>query len=179
MGHLQWASIPMMQGHRVRSFRLLSEAYINNHLAPLKYFFLNFRPVSCSLETVRSPPGLHTAASFASIQLPLQKLLFSATMTHSPEKLAPLQLYQPILFTVTGSVNQTKDSGESTAGTRCLMLHICYLNICEANFFKNNIYILIFFEKILSGCLATGQLSSILLSPEISIVDSSQKSVNF
>ena len=68
---------------------------------------------------------MHTAASFASIQLPLQKLLFSATMTHSPEKLAPLQLYQPILFTVTASVNQTKDRGETTAGTKCLML--CYL----------------------------------------------------
>lgn len=77
----------------------------------------NDRPVSCNLQTIRSPPGLHTAASFASIQLPLQKLLFSATMTHSPEKLAPLQLYQPILFTVTASINQTKDSGKSTADT--------------------------------------------------------------
>jgi len=70
---------------------------------------------------------LHTAASFASIHLPLQKLLFSATMTHSPEKLAPLQLYQPILFTVTASDNQAKDSEESTAGTRCRKL--CHLNI--------------------------------------------------
>lgn len=54
----------------------------------------------CNHETVRNPPGQQTPASFATIQLPLQKLLFSATMTHSPERLAPLQLYQPILFTV-------------------------------------------------------------------------------
>jgi len=53
-------------------------------------------------------------------------------MTHSPEKLAPLQLYQPILFTVTASVNQTNDSGESTAGTKCPML--CHLNMCKAIF---------------------------------------------
>ncbi|KAL9965510.1 hypothetical protein ACROYT_G029316 [Oculina patagonica] len=77
-------------------------------------FIQSDRPVSCSLQTIRSPPGVQTAASFAKIQLPLQKLLFSATMTHSPEKLAPLQLYQPILFTVRGSVNQTTDAGEST-----------------------------------------------------------------
>ncbi|KAJ7333122.1 ATP-dependent RNA helicase ddx51 [Desmophyllum pertusum] len=78
-------------------------------------FINSDRPVSCNLQTIRNPPGLQTAASFATIQLPLQKLLFSATMTHSPEKLAPLQLYQPILFTATGSVNQTNDGGDYTA----------------------------------------------------------------
>lgn len=88
-------------------------------LLVLYCYLFNFRPVSCRLQTIRSPPGVQTAASFAKIQLPLQKLLFSATMTHSPEKLAPLQLYQPILFTVTGSVTQTNDAGESTTGMRC------------------------------------------------------------
>ena len=45
----------------------------------------------------------HTTASLVhQIQLPLQKLLFSATMTHNPEKLAPLKLYNPILFTAVG-----------------------------------------------------------------------------
>ena len=78
-----------------------------------------FRPLSCNLQTIRQPAGAQTAASFAAIQLPLQKLLFSATMTHSPEKLAPLQLYQPTLFTGTGSVNQMKttDFGGPTSGT--------------------------------------------------------------
>lgn len=77
-----------------------------------------FRPLSCNLQTIRQPARAQTAASFAAIQLPLQKLLFSATMTHSPEKLAPLQLYQPTLFTGTGSVNQMKttDFGGPTSG---------------------------------------------------------------
>lgn len=36
-------------------------------------------------------------------QMPLQKLLFSATLTQNPEKLQQLSLYQPRLFS-TGSV---------------------------------------------------------------------------
>jgi len=36
-------------------------------------------------------------------------------MTHSPEKLAPLQLYQPMLFTVMGNVNQ-RDQRVSPSG---------------------------------------------------------------
>ena len=34
--------------------------------------------------------------------LPLQKLLFSATVTHDPSKLAPLQLYKPRLYSCGG-----------------------------------------------------------------------------
>lgn len=40
-----------------------------------------------------------TAASLSPPQMPLQKLLFSATLTHNPEKLQQLSLYQPRLFT--------------------------------------------------------------------------------
>uniref|UniRef100_A0A8C6SA43 ATP-dependent RNA helicase n=1 Tax=Neogobius melanostomus TaxID=47308 RepID=A0A8C6SA43_9GOBI len=39
-----------------------------------------------------------TAASLCPPQMPLQKLLFSATLTHNPEKLQQLSLYQPRLF---------------------------------------------------------------------------------
>ena len=119
-------------------FRLLiihieySEEFFS--LLVLYCYLFNFRPVSCNLQTLRSPPGVQTAASFAKIQLPLQKLLFSATMTHSPEKLAPLQLYQPILFTATGSVNQTSDAGESVAGMRCL----CYFFLQENGHSKHS-----------------------------------------
>lgn len=72
-------------------------------------------PMCCNPQTARNPPGQQTSSSFSTIQLPLQKLLFSATMTHSPEKLAPLQLYQPILFTVTATVNQPDNVGLSSA----------------------------------------------------------------
>lgn len=95
--------------------KVLKAAYNKQSLT--SNFFNSDRPLSCTLQTIRHPAGAQTAASFATIQLPLQKLLFSATMTHSPEKLAPLQLYQPTLFTGTGSVNQTKttDLGKPTS----------------------------------------------------------------
>ncbi|XP_068098660.1 ATP-dependent RNA helicase DDX51 [Hyperolius riggenbachi] len=40
-----------------------------------------------------------TVANSCQCQIPLQKLLFSATLTHNPEKLQQLGLYQPRLFT--------------------------------------------------------------------------------
>ncbi|XP_054501594.2 ATP-dependent RNA helicase DDX51 [Agelaius phoeniceus] len=47
----------------------------------------------------RTKPGPLTAASSCSPQIPLQKLLFSATLTQDPEKLQQLDLFQPRLFT--------------------------------------------------------------------------------
>ncbi|XP_061459073.1 ATP-dependent RNA helicase DDX51 [Rhineura floridana] len=46
----------------------------------------------------RAKQGLITAARACCPHLPLQKLLFSATLTQNPEKLQPLGLYQPRLF---------------------------------------------------------------------------------
>lgn len=47
----------------------------------------------------RKMPEVPTAANYGQLQIPLQKLLFSATLTHNPEKLQKLGLYQPRLFT--------------------------------------------------------------------------------
>ncbi|KAM4810367.1 ATP-dependent RNA helicase DDX51 [Rhinophrynus dorsalis] len=47
----------------------------------------------------RKQPGILTVASSCILQTPLQKLLFSATLTQNPEKLQQLDLYQPKLFT--------------------------------------------------------------------------------
>ncbi|XP_077149580.1 ATP-dependent RNA helicase DDX51 [Ranitomeya variabilis] len=47
----------------------------------------------------RKMPGVPTAANYGQMQLPLQKLLFSATLTHNPETLQKLGLYQPRLYT--------------------------------------------------------------------------------
>ncbi|KFV03152.1 ATP-dependent RNA helicase DDX51, partial [Tauraco erythrolophus] len=47
----------------------------------------------------RTKPGPVTAASSCYPQIPLQKLLFSATLTQDPEKLQQLDLFQPRLFT--------------------------------------------------------------------------------
>ncbi|KAM9330843.1 ATP-dependent RNA helicase DDX51 [Gastrophryne carolinensis] len=47
----------------------------------------------------RKEHAVTTAANSCCCQVPLQKLLFSATLTHSPEKLQQLGLYQPRLFT--------------------------------------------------------------------------------
>ncbi|XP_074061325.1 ATP-dependent RNA helicase DDX51 isoform X2 [Macrotis lagotis] len=46
----------------------------------------------------RVEPRVITAASMSRPQMPLQKLLFSATLTRNPEKLQELGLYQPRLF---------------------------------------------------------------------------------
>lgn len=97
---------------------ILKSSLLELHSSSLLLQHYTFRPISCNLQTFRDSPGQQTAASFATIQLPLQKLLFSATMTHSPEKLAPLQLYQPILFTATGSGGQLDQGGVSTAGMK-------------------------------------------------------------
>ncbi|XP_060700070.1 ATP-dependent RNA helicase DDX51 [Hemiscyllium ocellatum] len=47
----------------------------------------------------RTKPGVCTAASHSRLQMPLQKLLFSATLTQDSEKLQQLALHQPQLFT--------------------------------------------------------------------------------
>lgn len=63
----------------------------------------------------RAEPTHITAASLCPPQIPLQKLLFSATLTQNPEKLQQLGLHQPCLFT---SVHRSSevDTGEiSTA----------------------------------------------------------------
>ncbi|XP_038126436.1 ATP-dependent RNA helicase DDX51 [Cyprinodon tularosa] len=46
----------------------------------------------------RTNPACITAASLSPAQIPLQKLLFSATLTQNPEKLQQLGLHQPQLF---------------------------------------------------------------------------------
>ncbi|XP_032445644.1 ATP-dependent RNA helicase DDX51 [Xiphophorus hellerii] len=46
----------------------------------------------------RTEPACITAASLSPGQMPLQKLLFSATLTQNPEKLQQLGLHQPQLF---------------------------------------------------------------------------------
>ena len=47
----------------------------------------------------RPPPGPITCATNLKMELPLQKLLFSATLSQNPEKLQELSLYEPKLFT--------------------------------------------------------------------------------
>ena len=57
------------------------------------------------------PASAHATPSIVNkIQLPLQKLLFSATMTHNPEKLEPLKLYKPVLFT--SAVKETNEMSQ-------------------------------------------------------------------
>ncbi|KAM9476004.1 ATP-dependent RNA helicase DDX51 isoform 1-T1 [Clarias gariepinus] len=49
----------------------------------------------------RTEPGPITVASLSPPQMPLQKLLFSATLTQNPEKLQQMGLHQPRLFSST------------------------------------------------------------------------------
>ncbi|TSL97351.1 ATP-dependent RNA helicase DDX51 [Bagarius yarrelli] len=57
----------------------------------------------------RVEPGPITVASLSPPQMPLQKLLFSATLTQNPEKLQQLGLHQPRLFSSTlGAMSEEK-----------------------------------------------------------------------
>ncbi|NXU72041.1 DDX51 helicase, partial [Oreotrochilus melanogaster] len=62
----------------------------------------------------RTRPGPLTAASSCYPQIPLQKLLFSATLTQDPEKLQQLDLFQPRLFTSVYSEKKTLGDGTET-----------------------------------------------------------------
>ncbi|XP_053815398.1 ATP-dependent RNA helicase DDX51 [Vidua chalybeata] len=64
----------------------------------------------------RTKPGPLTAASSCSPQIPLQKLLFSATLTQDPEKLQQLDLFQPRLFTSVYS-EKNRDGTETEQDT--------------------------------------------------------------
>lgn len=57
--------------------------------------------ISLLLPCVVMPPLLLPLRSLLQPQMPLQKLLFSATLTQNPEKLQQLGLYRPRLFSST------------------------------------------------------------------------------
>ncbi|KAG9270384.1 ATP-dependent RNA helicase DDX51 [Astyanax mexicanus] len=60
----------------------------------------------------RVEPGPITVASLSVPQMPLQKLLFSATLTQNPEKLQQLGLHQPRLFSSTHTSTQNSTHTE-------------------------------------------------------------------
>ncbi|KAG8455874.1 hypothetical protein GDO86_001895 [Hymenochirus boettgeri] len=62
----------------------------------------------------RKEPVKLTVASCCKPQTPLQKLLFSATLTQNPEKLQQLGLYQPKLFTATKKDTIKRTSEDQT-----------------------------------------------------------------
>ncbi|KAG7239172.1 hypothetical protein INR49_029923 [Caranx melampygus] len=61
----------------------------------------------------RTEPTHVTAASLSPPQVPLQKLLFSATLTQNPEKLQQLGLHQPRLFSSIHSQSSTTAAAEA------------------------------------------------------------------
>ncbi|XP_025717434.2 ATP-dependent RNA helicase DDX51 isoform X1 [Callorhinus ursinus] len=60
----------------------------------------------------RRQPRATTAASISCPQMPLQKLLFSATLTQNPEKLQQLGLYRPRLFSTGLTYRGPRDTDE-------------------------------------------------------------------
>ncbi|XP_072045634.1 ATP-dependent RNA helicase DDX51-like [Amphiura filiformis] len=63
-----------------------------------------------SLVQARPKPGPVTLASCSQLQQPLQKLLFSATLSQNPEKLTHLNLFQPRLVTTLVNKGQQRRS---------------------------------------------------------------------
>lgn len=90
----------------------------NNKASYIKFFACRCASLSCynlkkfycfrNLRKFTSMSNV-TASMVHDVQLPLQKLLFSATMTQNPEKLAQLKLYKPILFTSVKEENNHAD----------------------------------------------------------------------
>ncbi|XP_036027904.1 ATP-dependent RNA helicase DDX51 isoform X2 [Onychomys torridus] len=72
---------------------------------------------SCAL-LQRTQPQVVTTASTCCPQMPLQKLLFSATLTQNPEKLQRLGLYQPRLFSTRLGHIGPKDTVEADGNLR-------------------------------------------------------------
>uniref|UniRef100_A0AAQ5ZUX4 ATP-dependent RNA helicase n=1 Tax=Amphiprion ocellaris TaxID=80972 RepID=A0AAQ5ZUX4_AMPOC len=66
----------------------------------------------------RTEPAHITAASLSPPQVPLQKLLFSATLTQNPEKLQQLGLHQPRLFSSVHSQSSTTAAAPTTKQDR-------------------------------------------------------------
>ncbi|XP_026174891.1 ATP-dependent RNA helicase DDX51 isoform X1 [Mastacembelus armatus] len=67
----------------------------------------------------RTEPAHITATSLSSPQMPLQKLLFSATLTQNPEKLQQLGLHQPRLFSsIHGHSSSSSKNTTSAAPTQ-------------------------------------------------------------
>lgn len=62
----------------------------------------------------RTLPGPITVASLSPPQMPLQKLLFSATLTQNPEKLQLLDLHQPQLFSSTHNSTDSSTQNQET-----------------------------------------------------------------
>ncbi|XP_010874260.2 ATP-dependent RNA helicase DDX51 isoform X1 [Esox lucius] len=60
----------------------------------------------------RTEPAHSTASSLSPPQMPLQKLLFSATLTQNPEKLQQLGLDQPRLFSSVHSLTKTNPESQ-------------------------------------------------------------------
>ncbi|KAM4709826.1 LOW QUALITY PROTEIN: ATP-dependent RNA helicase DDX51 [Discoglossus pictus] len=85
-----------------------------NHVTKAVYRVEDGAP---NLIFTRKVPGPLTAASSCYPQIPLQKLLFSATLTQNPEKLQQLGLYQPRLFTSThrGAHTNPANGNEETS----------------------------------------------------------------
>jgi ATP-dependent RNA helicase DDX51/DBP6 len=67
-------------------------------------------PLPCS----RSVPQALTVVNSSRQQIPLQKLLFSATLSEDPEKLHQLKLFQPILFTSTVKRRQQRTTTDGS-----------------------------------------------------------------
>eukprot|EP00794_Sanderia_malayensis_P011134 gene11134-12305_t len=98
--------------------RLLGQTYHNwlEKIFKAAYKSNNDNSDNNNIATTRSRNPLLTPSSLDRVELPLQKLLFSATLTQNPEKLAPLQLFRPVLFASTGKIDATQaDNTKSDA----------------------------------------------------------------
>ena len=73
--------------------------------------------ISDKVSTIQVSPSVSLPGEFLPSTSPLQKLLFSATMTQNPEHFALLQLHLPKLFSISDAMQlRGADASELTFG---------------------------------------------------------------
>lgn len=103
--------ISFTQGFDLTQLRFLILDEVDKILEEVKHDWLDY--LERAVYDKRGWPQPITAASLNSAALPLQKLLFSATLTQNPEKLEKLRLCEPRLFTSVISKEQSMDVDHS------------------------------------------------------------------
>lgn len=109
--------------NKYRKIPQLNECYTCKWKICILYYALTLEwiYVLCYLLTLRCHQKLFplNVRTLQQNSPPLQKLLFSATLTQNPEKLAPLELFKPVLFTSQMESGSRDTDVEHVTGEGC------------------------------------------------------------
>lgn len=118
--------------------RLLAQSYQDWLPLVLKKALRSALPTDHSLITTdmgactfRDSQLVSTASGTAKVHSQLQKLLFSATLTHDPEQLASMNLTHPRLFIADGVTRRAAEAGRNPALRKQVEVHVTPATLSE------------------------------------------------